>query len=267
MPSSATARADPPTKRLKPCCRPGSRPGPALWWPSMCPPASAGPPDGCSAGRRPAPISPSVSACGSRAWCRIGPCAGWGGWSGWIWGSPGALLESLPPEQPLGLGGPCGGRQVAARAPRPSANPAADKYARGRLLVVAGSDAYRGAAHLALAGATAAGVGSLRAVVPPQVADHLWMVLPHVVLEERPLAEGGLERLDGMLVRWLAVAGLDHALAGCRAVRERGPGGATPLAVTESLAHAPFPPPSATKYRRRCHPKEARPARRMDPYA
>jgi NAD(P)H-hydrate epimerase len=32
------------------------------------------------------------------------------------------------------------------------------------------------------------------------VADHLWMVMPHVVLEPRPLAEGGLERLDAVLV-------------------------------------------------------------------
>jgi NAD(P)H-hydrate epimerase len=68
------------------------------------------------------------------------------------------------------------------------------------LLVIAGSAAYRGAAHLALAGATASGVGSLRAVVPAPVAEHLWMVLPHVVLETRPLAEGALERLDAVLV-------------------------------------------------------------------
>ncbi|MEB3325245.1 MAG: NAD(P)H-hydrate epimerase [Cyanobacteriota bacterium] len=115
-------------------------------------------------------------------------------------GLPRALLGSLPPEQPLGLGGPGAGELDGRRAPRPVLDPAADKYARGRLLVIAGSDAYRGAAHLALAGATASGVGSLRAVVPPQVTSQLWMVLPHVVLEERPLAEGGLERLDAVLV-------------------------------------------------------------------
>lgn len=38
---------------------------------------------------------------------------------------------------------------------------------------------------------------------------------------------------------WLAVAALDHALAGCQAARDLGPGGATPLAVTELLAQAP----------------------------
>ena len=79
-------------------------------------------------------------------------------------------------------------------------DPAAAKYERGRLLVMAGSAAYRGAAHLALAGATSAGVGSLRAIVPSAVADQLWMVLPHVVLETRPLEDGALDRLDAVLV-------------------------------------------------------------------
>jgi NAD(P)H-hydrate epimerase len=115
-------------------------------------------------------------------------------------GFPPALLQTLPPEQPLGLGGPGGGQLDGIRALRPRLDPAAGKYARGRLLVIAGSDAYRGAAHLALAGATAAGVGSLRAVVPPPVAEHLWMVLPHVVLETRPLDAGALDRLDAVLV-------------------------------------------------------------------
>ena len=114
-------------------------------------------------------------------------------------GLPAALLDQLPPEQPLGLGGPAGGRLDARRAPRPGADPAAGKYERGRLLVLAGSERYRGAAHLALAGATAAGVGSLRALVPPEVAYRLWMVLPHVVVETRPVAEGALERLDAVL--------------------------------------------------------------------
>lgn len=115
-------------------------------------------------------------------------------------GLPAALLDPLPPQQPLGLGGPGGGRLDAIRAPRPRVDPAAPKYARGRLLVIAGSATYRGAAHLALAGATAAGVGSLRAAVPAPVADQLWMVLPHVVVETRPLAAGGLDRLDAVLV-------------------------------------------------------------------
>jgi len=115
-------------------------------------------------------------------------------------GLPEALLQRLPGEQPLGLGGPEVGQRDARQAPRPELDPAAGKYARGRLLVIAGSEPYRGAAHLALAGASAAGVGSLRALVPPRVAEQLWMVLPHVVVETRPLADGALDRLDAVLV-------------------------------------------------------------------
>lgn len=115
-------------------------------------------------------------------------------------GFPATLLEQLPPEQPLGLGGAGSGRLDALRAPRPRLEPAAGKYARGRLLVIAGSATYLGAAHLAVAGATAAGVGSLRAIVPAPVANRLWMVLPHVVLETRSPAEGALERLDAVVV-------------------------------------------------------------------
>ncbi len=78
---------------------------------------------------------------------------------------PAALLEALPSTQPLALGGATAAADLAA-LPRPLADPAAGKYGRGRLLVVAGSTAYRGAAALALAGATASGVGSLRRPCP-----------------------------------------------------------------------------------------------------
>jgi NAD(P)H-hydrate epimerase len=137
-------------------------------------------------------------------------------------GFPRALLAQLPPGQTLGLGAPGLGALDGAQAPRPTVDPAAGKYQRGRLLVIAGSDTYRGAAHLALAGASASGVGSLRAVVPSAVASQLWMVLPHVVLEERPLTEGGLERLDAVLV---------------------GPGlGPAPLAAEEGESREPWWP-------------------------
>jgi len=56
------------------------------------------------------------------------------------------------------------------------------KYQRGRVLVIAGSDRYRGATLLALRGALASGVGSIQAVVPETVAQALWQVLPEVVL-------------------------------------------------------------------------------------
>jgi len=43
--------------------------------------------------------------------------------------------------------------------------------------------------------------------------------------------------LDGAL---LAVAALDHALAGCRCTELHGPGGATPQAIAATLARAPL---------------------------
>ena len=109
-------------------------------------------------------------------------------------GLPPQLLQPLPAHQPLALG-PADRHQ----APRPPLEPQRGKYGRGRLLVVAGSNAYPGAAHLALAGATASGCGSLRAVVPAVVAAGLWQVLPHVVLEP-DLQATQLDRLDTVLV-------------------------------------------------------------------
>lgn len=91
-------------------------------------------------------------------------------------------------------------------------DPAASKYQRGRLLVVAGSSRYRGAAHLALAGASASGCGSLQASIPAEMAEDLWTVLPHVVirqglgatqmdgLELAALELDGVERLDAVLL-------------------------------------------------------------------
>ena len=52
-------------------------------------------------------------------------------------------------------------------------------------LVIAGSEAYRGAAQLCLMGASASGAGSLRAALPHPVAQQLWSVQPHVVLSAR----------------------------------------------------------------------------------
>lgn len=122
-------------------------------------------------------------------------------------GLPGPLLHALPPQQPLGLGA---GDLATAPWPRPDA--AAAKYGRGRLLVVAGSPRYPGAAALALAGASASGCGSLQAALPASVAGSLWHTAPHVVvrhqlegdadgaLELAALTAADLERLDALLL-------------------------------------------------------------------
>lgn len=118
-----------------------------------------------------------------------------------------ALLTGLPAAQPLGLA-----PADLATAPWPALDPAAAKYGRGRLLVVAGSARYRGAAALALEGASAAGCGSLRAALPACLAEGLWSTQPHVVVSQAlacddqghlalaQLGEAELDRLDAVLV-------------------------------------------------------------------
>lgn len=122
-------------------------------------------------------------------------------------GLPPSLLATLPAGTPLALAGGDG-----PSAPWPRADPAAGKYARGRLLVVAGSRHFRGAAHLALAGARASGCGSVRAALPQELVDNLWMVHPDVVvsaalgataaggMDLAPLAALDLERFDAILL-------------------------------------------------------------------
>ena len=85
----------------------------------------------------------------------------------------------------------------ARTAPFPPLPPTAMKYERGRCLVVAGSDRYPGAAHLALQGAMASGCGSVQAVVPPRLQSSLWQVLPEVMQLEDQLIP---DRLDAVLV-------------------------------------------------------------------
>ncbi len=110
-------------------------------------------------------------------------------------GLPPSLLQALPHNVALGLAE----RDLAAR-PQPRFNPAASKYQRGRLLVVAGSETYRGAASLALAGASSSGCGSLRATLPEAVASTIWQQHPHVVVSLDPLADLDPQRLDALLV-------------------------------------------------------------------
>jgi ADP-dependent NAD(P)H-hydrate dehydratase / NAD(P)H-hydrate epimerase len=119
-------------------------------------------------------------------------------------GLPPGLLAGLPANQPLALGP----KDLQAAASKP----AASKYQRGRLLVIAGSSTYQGAAALALAGASSSGCGSLRAALPAPMGQSLWQQMPHVVVNQELgcspagdlLLEGltgpTLERLDAVLI-------------------------------------------------------------------
>ena len=126
-------------------------------------------------------------------------------------GLPPALLATLPADQPLALGWSDAARGGSGEEPWPRLDPANAKYGRGRALLVAGSSRYRGAAHLALSGATASGCGSLRASLPVELTADLWTIHPHVVLEA-PLPRGTAGELD------LGTAGCRNAGAtGCGA--------------------------------------------------
>ncbi len=122
-------------------------------------------------------------------------------------GLPAALLQGLPTSQPLALAA-----QDLQSGPWPQADPAAGKYQRGRLLLVAGSRTYRGAAALCLAGARASGCGSVRAALAGGIAEQLWLAFPEVVVSQELgcTARGDLQledlqlpaagRLDALLV-------------------------------------------------------------------
>jgi NAD(P)H-hydrate epimerase len=111
-------------------------------------------------------------------------------------GLPASQLVPLVASQPLALGAADG-----ATAPWPELDPAAGKYGRGRLLVLAGSPRYPGAAELCLQGASASGCGSLKALVPEAGAPGLWASQPHVVLLDPAALESPrtLERFDAVV--------------------------------------------------------------------
>lgn len=77
----------------------------------------------------------------------------------------------------------------------------AHKYSRGVLGVVAGSVDYPGAAVLACRGALAAGVGMIRYLGPPQVADLVRQACPEVVCSTGAVA-------DNRVQAWLVGSGM-----------------------------------------------------------
>ncbi len=65
----------------------------------------------------------------------------------------------------------------------PSLPKNSNKYKRGRTLLIAGSEKYPGAAHLALKGAISSGAGFISAILPELVAESFWQVSPEIVLK------------------------------------------------------------------------------------
>ncbi|MEW1949338.1 NAD(P)H-hydrate dehydratase [Pseudarthrobacter sp902506025] len=93
---------------------------------------------------------------------------------------------------------------LARLLPHPSRR--AQKYSRGVLGVVAGSEDYPGAAVLACRGALAAGVGMVRYLGPPSVADLVRQSCPEVVCSTGTVAENRVQA-------WLVGSGMgphDH---------------------------------------------------------
>jgi len=100
---------------------------------------------------------------------------------------------------------------IAALLPRPGAE--SDKYRRGVLGLLAGSDRYAGAALLSTGGAVAGGAGMVRLVTAPHAAAAVRLVHPEVVVTELP----GIRFPDdvGRVQAWVAGPGMgtDEAAA------------------------------------------------------
>ena len=59
------------------------------------------------------------------------------------------------------------------------------KYERGRTLLIAGSEKYPGAAHIAIKGAISSGAGFVSVILPDFVSRSIWQVEPEVVIAGR----------------------------------------------------------------------------------
>tara|TARA_Y100001968_G_scaffold60716_1_gene51533 strand:- start:86 stop:1528 length:1443 start_codon:yes stop_codon:yes gene_type:complete len=123
-------------------------------------------------------------------------------------GIPGKILAAFPETQPLRISF---SDLSTFTWPKPSESKS--KYQRGRVLVVAGSNKYRGAASLALNGALASGTGSVSAFLPESVSSDLWKTHPEVLLLgdlntfhdgysdfSKVLADVDLARFDSILI-------------------------------------------------------------------
>ena len=123
-------------------------------------------------------------------------------------GFPEKVLKQLIPNAPFRI---CA--EDISTFHWPLLSPIATKYERGRLLIIAGSDKYPGAALLAIKGALASGAGSIQVALPKSISDCLWQDAPEVVLRgvlettsdggaslDRFLQEHSLDRFDSLVI-------------------------------------------------------------------
>ena len=100
------------------------------------------------------------------------------------------------------------------RWPLPGIPHDADKEARGRVLIVAGSREIPGAALLAGTAALRAGAGKLAIATAASVAGDLAIAMPEARVIALPEAAGGALSMDGLALLTKAAAVCDAALVG-----------------------------------------------------
>jgi ADP-dependent NAD(P)H-hydrate dehydratase / NAD(P)H-hydrate epimerase len=97
-------------------------------------------------------------------------------------------------------------RDVAALVPEPQGE--TDKYHRGVVGVVAGSDTYTGAAQLAVGGALATGVGMVRFASVAHPAELVRQRWPEAVVTEVHRGDGAAVLATGQVQAWVVGSGL-----------------------------------------------------------
>jgi hydroxyethylthiazole kinase-like uncharacterized protein yjeF len=148
---------------------------------------------------------------------------------------------------------------MARLLPHPSRR--AQKYSRGVLGVVAGSEDYPGAAVLACRGALAAGVGMVRYLGPPSVADLVRQSCPEVVCSTGTVAGNRVQA-------WLVGSGLgpedhdqltrarDAIASGLPVVADAGALPALPAVLPPHVVLTPHAGELASLFQRLGHPED-----------
>jgi NAD(P)H-hydrate epimerase len=140
-------------------------------------------------------------------------------------GIPPALTADLPYELMTASN---------VRALLPLRPPDANKGSFGKVLVIAGSENYVGAAHLAASGACRVGAGLVTLACPRSLQPIVASTLTEATYLPLPEEEGGLARRAADLVL-RAVGGYDVLLVGC-GLGQRGPTQSFVRALLFSLA-------------------------------